>query len=87
MLHLYTHNRMTDTVFPIVNWVAIAANLTLGIITLHDINLVAAAVGALMAMLANLDKVAISLARVYSLYKNNWQVPVEQKKEQHDESN
>lgn len=75
--------RMNHTdVFTTANLAFIGANTLLGIITLSEVNIVIAAVGGAMTILANADRVAYSIARIMELKRNKWRIPKSEKEQQ-----
>ena len=57
------------------NYAFLGANVVLGAITLSEVNIVIAAIGGIVTILANADKVAYSIARVIELRRNKWRIP------------
>lgn len=86
-MHLFSDQfRMHhETAFSVANLTFIGANTVLGFITLSEVNIAIAAVGAIVTILANADRVAYSIVRVLELKRNNWRLPDNQDNAQNNE--
>lgn len=82
MLHTFKAFRMNHTdVFTATNLAFVGANALLGIITASDVNIIVAAVGGVVTILASADKVAYSIARILELKRNRWRIPKSDKEQ------
>lgn len=77
MLTITKHRFRMDqyAVLNFSNFSLLGANIVLGFVTMDAINLVVAASGAAVTILANLDRVAYSLVRIRELAANGWRIP------------
>lgn len=56
------------------NYSLMLVNALLAVITLQDINIIVAIMGALMTVVANLDKVVVSIVRIQEIRRNGWRI-------------